>query len=137
MAVAIPFISLAMGAMSAASEHTAGKIKEEQMKTQASQEELVTKQREADRKERLIGALAVTNAQIGASGISSFGGSPLTVLEESIKAEERGTARDKFSSDLTAKSMRSRGRVAAKIGKQKAASTLIQSVSTNAPLIAS
>lgn len=77
----------------------------------AQAEEVAATSREADRKSRLATALASQIAESGAKGISAFEGSPLTILEEDIKAESKATQRDIFESRLTALTSKAKGRI--------------------------
>jgi len=93
-------------------ERAAGRGAAREAEIVAKQEELGAIQREADRKERLVEALATQTANVGASGISMFEGSPMTVLQESLKAEATATERDTFMTRLSAMSTRAKGRMA-------------------------
>jgi len=93
-------------------ERAAGRGAAREAEIVAKQEELGAIQREADRKERLVEALATQTANVGASGISMFEGSPLTVIQESLKAEATATERDEFMTRLSAMSTRAKGRMA-------------------------
>lgn len=77
-------------------------------KLQAQQVELAAAQREADRKEALNRALSSQNAMVGASGVTGAG-SPFAVAEADIAAANEAGQRDKFMSDLEARSIRYRG----------------------------
>jgi len=98
-------------------ERAAGRQAAREAEIVASQEELGAIQREADRKARLSEALATQSATVGASGIAAFEGSPLTVLEESIKAEETATERDIFQTRLSAMATRAKGQMTEKAAK--------------------
>ena len=108
--------TLAQGSL----ERSAGRMAKRDANIAAKQEELGAIQREADRKERLIEALATQNARVGASGIAAFEGSPITILEQSLKTEETATERDKFMTELRAMSLRARGRLAKSSAKTRA-----------------
>lgn len=95
----------------------AAKIKAEEAETAARAEELGAKQREVDRKQRLSAALASQNAMAGAKGIAAFEGSPLTILEADIAAEEEATERDIFQTRLRTESIRSGAKVRERIEK--------------------
>ena len=82
--------------------------------TAARQEELGAVQRESDRKQALARALASQNAAAGAKGIMAFEGSPLSVLQADIEAEEEATQRDIYQSKLAAMTARARGSIAKK-----------------------
>jgi len=105
-------------------EKSAGRQVAREAEIVAKQEELGAIQREADRKARLSEALATQNANIGASGIAAFEGSPLTVLEESIKAEETATKRDIYMTRLSAMSTRAKGQMEKQASKLRASMTL-------------
>lgn len=106
---------------------TAAKIQAGDSEIAAEQEELGAIQRETDRKARLSAALASQNASAGAKGIAAFEGSPLSILESDISSEKEATQRDKFMSELSAKSIRSRGKMGVKIAKAQSALGLLGS----------
>lgn len=130
-ALAIP-IGMGLMAYSAAGQYSAtkasGQIQAMEGEAAAKQEELAATQREGDRKARLAEAMASQIATSGASGIASFEGSPLTILNADIAAEEQATQRDVFQTRLRAKSLRARGKMAEKFSKQQAKLGLIGSV---------
>jgi len=123
-----------MGLMSyvAAGEYSAtkgaGEVQQIESETAAKMEELGATQREGDRKARLAEALASQVAGSGASGISAFEGSPLTILNADIEAEHRATQRDKFQTSLKAESYRTRGKMAKKMAKKQAKLGLLSSI---------
>ena len=82
-----------------------------QSELEAQQEELGAVQREADRKQRLVSALASQIASAGTKNISAFEGSPLTILEADIEKEETATERDIFQTKLAALTKRTQGRL--------------------------
>ena len=90
----------------------AGKIAQGEAKVAAKQEELAATSREVDRKERLAQAIASQNASAGSRGVAAFDGSPLSVINEDIRREETATQRDKFQSQLSASTLRARGKIA-------------------------
>lgn len=119
---------LAQGASSvrsAGAQRTAGRITELETETAAQKEELGAVQREADRKAKLSRALSSQIASSGAKGISAFEGSPLTILQADIEAEETATERDAFNTRLTALTMRTRGQAAKTISKAESGLTLL------------
>ena len=105
-------------------EKAAGRQAAREAEIVAKQEEVGAIQREADRKARLSEALATQSATVGASGIAAFEGSPLTILEESIKAEETATERDIFMTRLSAMSTRAKGQMEKQASKLRALMTL-------------
>ena len=82
--------------------------------TAAQAEEAAGVAREADRKAMLAEALASQNAAAGAGGIAAFEGSPLTILQQDIKREQKATQRDVFQTELAAKTLRAKGKIAEK-----------------------
>ncbi len=94
-----------------------GKSARREAETQALAEEAAGVSREADRKERLAMALASQNAAAGSAGVAAFEGSPLTILKEDIKREQKATGRDIFQTQLAAKTLRARGKIAEKQAK--------------------
>ena len=105
-------------------EKAAGRQAAREAEIVAKQEEVGAIQREADRKARLSEALATQSATVGASGIAAFEGSPLTILEESIKAEETATERDIYMTRLSAMSTRAKGQMEKQASKLRARMTL-------------
>lgn len=90
----------------------AGKIEMREAELASRQIELEATAREADRKSQLAEMLAASIAQTGVAGVAAYEGSPLSVLEESIKAEGKDTQRDIYMSQLEALTERYRGRIA-------------------------
>lgn len=90
----------------------AGKAQEREAETAALAEEAAGVSREADRKARLAQALASQNAATGASGIASFEGSPLTIMKQDQARESEATQRDIFQTNLRARTLRARGKIA-------------------------
>ena len=131
--LAIPLMVLS-AAGSAESQRTAGKISKIEGKLQARQSELGAIQREGDRKSRLADAMASQNASAGSRNIAAFEGSPLTILQADIAAEETATQRDVFSSELEAFTSRARGSVADRQSKAKANMGLLQAGSSFAKM---
>lgn len=125
--------ALAIGAFAGSSllsftqQRSAGKIAQREAEVGAKSEELAAIAREGDRKERLASALATQTARAGAGGISAFEGSPLSVLQESISAEETATERDVFQTRLSALTTRTRGQVARRQASARATTGLLGS----------
>lgn len=115
-------------------QRSAGKIAQREAEIGARSEELAAIAREGDRKERLASALATQTARAGAGGISAFEGSPLSVLQESIRAEETATERDVFQTRLSAMTTRTRGQVARRQSSARAFTGLIGNVGKLASL---
>ena len=64
-------------------------------------EDVAATQREADRKQRLAYALSAQVAKSSGRGVSSFEGSPLSVLDEASRREGEATAADRFNSRIS------------------------------------
>lgn len=90
----------------------AGAQQKYEYKMQAKQEDLMAKQREADRKYRLAEALGSQQASAGARGLMAFEGSPLSILQEDIRLEEQATERDVYQTELSKAILRSKGKAA-------------------------
>ena len=114
----------ASGLLSAKQQSASGKLSQIESETMARQTELAATARESDRKSRLAKALASQNAMAGAKGIAAFEGSPLTILEADIKAEEVATERDIFQSELEAMTQRSKGNIARKSAQAQSLLTI-------------
>jgi len=109
-------------------EKAKGKIAARESEVAAKAEEAAGVSREADRKERLIEALASQNATAGASGIAAFEGSPLSVMKEDTRREAKATERDEFQTKLKALTLRTRGKVAERQAKTGATIGLLTSL---------
>ena len=98
--------------LSAGAQVGAGRTAVKEAELSAQVEETAATGREADRKERLATAMATANAQAAASGVVAFEGSPLTILQQSIEAEETATERDLFNTRISTLTGRARGKSA-------------------------
>ena len=121
--------------LAASSQRTAGKTAAKEAELSAQTAELGATQRETDRKERLARAMATANAQAGAAGIRALEGSPLTILQESIKNEETATERDRFNTRISALTTRAKGQTAQRAGRIGAVTSLLQGGSKVAQLV--
>lgn len=130
--MALPLLLLAATAATAAASASASRSAASallrQSKLDAKQTELQATQQEADRKQRLVEALASQNAEAGAKGIAGFEGSPLTILQEDIRRESVATERSRFGSDLNQMSIRFRGKQGARALKTQANLSLLKGV---------
>lgn len=131
-AAAIPAV---LSLLSVGAQVKAGRTAVKESEQAAQIQETAATQREADRKERLASAMATANASAGARGIAAFEGSPLTILQTSIEAEETATERDRFNTRIGASVTRARGRTARTAANIGAARSLIQGTSQTAQLI--
>lgn len=122
--------------MQVASSLTSYGLKSSQADIEAGQAEIAAKseelrltQREADRKDRLAASLATQNAMAGAKGIAAFEGSPLTILEDSLRRERTATERDVFSTEMNVLAGRASARARRKFQKVGAKLQLMQDFS--------
>ena len=127
--MATAMVALGSAAISSQQQITAGRIKNFESRVEADQIEAAASSREADRKEDLARAIASQSAGAGASGIS-LQGSPLTVLEADIEAEERATGRDLFQARLGKQAARTRGRTAERTARNRATVSLLKTAAT-------
>jgi len=126
MATALPFIAAAGTLLSVGAQVRAGSASVREAELTAQTQELAATQRESDRKERLAKAMATANAQAGAAGIAAFEGSPLTILQQSIEAEQTATERDRFNTRISALTTRARGQTARTASRIGAGVSLLQ-----------
>lgn len=126
MAAAAGFAAVAASLLSAGAQRKAGQVQAQEAELSAQLEETAATQREVDRKGALARALATANAQSGAAGIRAFEGSPLTIIEESIRAEETATERDVFNTRIAALVRRAGGRSARRAGNIGALTSLVK-----------
>ena len=133
----VPMLIASVGSslLSAGAQISAGKTAAKEAELSAQAGEVAATQREVDRKERLAKAIATANANAGAAGIAAFEGSPLTILQESITAEETATERDLFNTRISALTTRSRGQTAKRAGQIGATSSLLQGAGRAAQLV--
>ena len=130
-AVAIPLV---LSLISAGSQVQAGRTSAKEAEVSAQLQETAATQREADRKDRLASAMATANAQAGAAGIAAFEGSPLTILQTSIEAEETATERDRFNTRISALTTRARGKSSQQSSRIGASQSLFRGASNAAQL---
>lgn len=125
MAIPMMIASAGMSLYSAYQQNQAGKVARTEAEQTAKLEETAAIQREADRKDRLANALATANAQAAAAGVAAFEGSPLSILNESIRAEETATERDMFNTRISALMARRRGKSLQQRARIGAAGSLV------------
>jgi hypothetical protein len=125
---------VATSLLSAGAQVSAGKAAAKESEITAQTQELAATQREVDRKERLAKAMATANAQAGASGIAAFEGSPLTILQQSVEAEQTATERDQFNTRIAALTTRARGGTAQAQANVGAFTSLLSAGSQQAQL---
>jgi len=117
-----------LGAMvSAAASARAGRAKEQAYKRDAEREEFAAKDREIQRKQRLLAAMATQNAVRGAQGIRAFEGSSKSMMEQDIETFEYDQSMGAANLAMKKQSLLESGKAARSYGYASAASTLLQS----------
>lgn len=94
MATYLPAIT---STASVAQTYSAQSTMEQQAKLKSELEDVAAMQRETDRKLELARAIGAIRAGAGAAGIGTQTGSPLTVIQESIRQSEEDQSRDEFN----------------------------------------
>jgi hypothetical protein len=87
----------------------AAKGQQDQLNRQAEQEEVAAKEREIDRRKRLLSAMASQNAASAASGIRAYEGSALNMLKTDVNSYEYDSIMDKGSTSSTINALKSQG----------------------------
>lgn len=116
---------MAVQALSVAESFSQANMAERQAKLQGAMEDVAALQRETDRKAELVRSISSQRAQTGASGIE-LSGSPLTVIEESIRQERIDTSRDKFNTAVAKQSALFRGATQARGLRVRAGLSLLR-----------
>ncbi|SVA40493.1 uncharacterized protein METZ01_LOCUS93347 [marine metagenome] len=117
-----------LGAMvSAAASARAGRAKEAAYKRDAEREEFAAKDREIQRKQRLLAAMATQNAVRGAQGIRAFEGSSKHMMEQDVETFEYDQSMGAANLAMKKQSLLESGKAARQYGYASAASTLLQS----------
>jgi hypothetical protein len=124
IAVAGLVLGLLSAGVSAYSAYEAGEAAEaqakgqqDQLNRQAEQEEMAAKEREIDRRKRLLSAMASQNAASAASGIRAYEGSALNMLQTDMDAYDYDSIMDKGSTASTVSGLKSQGQWAMYGGK--------------------
>ncbi len=129
MAQALPLIYLGVTAASAGlaytSQRRAGALQENAYKEQAKEEEFSARDREIQRRQRLIQAIASQNSEGGALGIDPTSGSPRAILLEDAKRAKFDDLTDRAMTTRRAATLRSTGREARRSSNIQAGATLL------------
>lgn len=103
----------------------AGKTAKGEAKVSMAVDSLQAKQREVDRKEALLRALASQNAMAGASGVG-LEGTPSQIMMQDIEAAKKAQARDTAGTRISGIAKRARGDTAYQAGRMAAMTTLLE-----------
>lgn len=116
---------IASGALAASSQRQAGKFQEIEYKERAQAETDAGRDREIDRRRRLVAALASQNAEAGALGAAPGVGSRAAVARADAKRAAYEIGADRASTGRRALLLRSAGREARRQGNYAAVGTLL------------
>lgn len=134
MAQALPFIYLGAtvlsGALAYRQQRTAGKIAEFQYRDQAEQEETAARDREIERRRRLVQALASQNAEAGALGIDGATGSRRAIVLDDVRRSRMDSLSDRAMTNRRAVNLRSAGGNYRRQSNIGAATNLLDTVSS-------
>jgi hypothetical protein len=134
MAQALPFIYLAATvgatAVSVKASQNAGKAAQIQHNEQAKQEEMAARDREIERRRRLVQSLASQNAEAGAMGIDPTTGSRRAITLEDQRRSQMDSLTDRAMTGRRALMLRSAGRNARSQANLESAATILNTTST-------
>jgi hypothetical protein len=129
MAVAMPFIylgaTLVSGALAVSQQRKSAGMQEIAFKEQAKQEETAARDREIERRRRLVSALASQNAEAGAFGLDPATGSRRAIQLEDARRANLDSLTDRAMTSRQAVTLRSQGRAARRQGNVAAGQTLL------------
>jgi len=132
--LAVAVIGVATSAYSAYAQGEAAeaqaKGQQDQLDRQAEQEEMSAKEREIDRRKRLLSAMASQNAASAASGIRAYEGSALNMLKTDVNSYEYDSIMDKGSTASTVGNLKSQGQWAMYGGKAAKRASLFKVAGT-------
>lgn len=126
----IPYIvggaTLAAGAYSARQQYKVGLIQQSELKAQAKTEAVSAGQQQIERRRNLIRALSSQNAGAGAAGIENSG-SVAAIARSDIRDAQNDLLIGSVNSDARQRALRSQASNAARIGRNNAVTSLIDS----------
>jgi len=123
------FLALASSAASAKASRDAGVAKEQAYQRDAEREEFAAKDREIQRKQRILAALATQNAIRGAQGIRAFEGSSANMMAQDIEEFEYDQSIGAANVAMKKQSLLESGKAARKYGYASARSTMLEGIS--------
>lgn len=132
MAQALPFIYLgatvAAGGASYVSQRRAGALQQIAYKEQAKDEEFAARDREIERRRRLVQAIASQNAEAGALGLDPATGSRRAMLLEDTRRARLDDLTDRAMNTRRSTSLRSAGRESRRQSNIQGGVTLLNTV---------
>ena len=123
------FLALASSAASAKASRQAGEAKEQSYKRDAEREEFAAKDREIQRKKRILAALATQNAVRGATGVRAFEGSSANMMAQDIEEFEYDQSMGAANLAMKRQSLLESGKAARKYGYASARATMLEGLS--------
>jgi len=128
LGMAFKGVSLLSSFMSARAQANAGIMQQYQYEQQAKLEEVRANEESIGRREKLIEALAMQNAKVGAGGVG--GTTPLTVQLEDMRQFEREDFAQDTVSKMRQEQYRTAGKAAASSAKTQAGVSLLSGVTS-------
>jgi len=122
-------MGMLMAIMSASQSIQAGHAKEDAYKRDAEREKFAAKDKEIQRKKRLVAALATQNAVRGAQGVRAVEGSSLNMMNQDVETFEYDQDMGAANLAMTTQSLLESGKAARRYGYASAANTLLDSAS--------
>tara|TARA_R110002096_G_scaffold12646_1_gene45246 strand:+ start:2457 stop:2843 length:387 start_codon:yes stop_codon:yes gene_type:complete len=120
-------MGMLLSVLSAVQSVNAGRAKEDAFKRDAERESFAAKDKEIQRKKRLVAALATQNAVRGAQGVVSFEGSSLNMMNQDQETFEYDQSMGAANLAMTRQSLLESGKAARRYGYASATNTLLQS----------
>ncbi len=110
---------------SAGASIQAGRAKQQAYERDADRETFAAKDKEIQRKKRLVAALATQNAVRGAQNVAAFQGSSLNLMNQDVETFEYDQSMGAANLAMKRQSLLEEGKAARRYGYQSAANTLL------------
>jgi hypothetical protein len=110
---------------SAGASIQAGRAKQQAFERDADRETFAAKDKEIQRKKRLVAAIATQNAVRGAQGIRAFEGSSLNLMNQDVETFEYDQSMGAANLAMKRQSLLEEGKAARRYGYASAANTLL------------
>jgi len=120
------FVTALATGLSALSSVRAGQQKEVEYQMQADRERFAARDREVQRRRRLVAALASQNAYRGASGVRGTEGSPAHMLKSDFALFDYDQSMARANTSMTTQSLLRSGKYAKEYGYMSAGTTLLE-----------
>ena len=122
-------MGMLMAIASASASIQAGKAKQQAYERDAEREEFAAKDKEIQRKKRLVAALATQNAVRGAQNVAAFSGSSLNLMNQDVETFEYDQSMGAANLAMKRQSLLEEGKAARRYGYASAANTLLGAAS--------